>query len=156
LNALQARIPALDALLGGAEPANLQLDVTATRAHGVRGRPIAEEVERWREADGRLKVLLLSLAKGPRRLEARGELRLDEMRRPAGELAVAAAGIEGLIGAATGSRLGGSLFGGPSGPAPPSAPAGQNLVPLPPLRLENGRLALGPFVLPNVRLPPLY
>jgi hypothetical protein len=27
---------------------------------------------------------------------------------------------------------------------------------LPPLRLENGLLAMGPFVIPNVRLQPLY
>jgi hypothetical protein len=30
------------------------------------------------------------------------------------------------------------------------------LASLPPLRLENGFLAMGPFVIPNVKLQPLY
>jgi hypothetical protein len=159
ISILQARIPGLDALLGGAEPANLQLDVTATRAEGFRGRPVLDEVERWREADGRLKILLASLAKGPRRMEAKGELRLDEQHRPAGELTLAAAGIEGLIGNLTGGGVGGSVLGALLGQGPrnpPPAPGAPALSPLPPLRLDNGRVALGPFAVPNLRLPPLY
>jgi hypothetical protein len=27
---------------------------------------------------------------------------------------------------------------------------------MPPLRLDNGRLAVGPFTVPNLRLPALY
>jgi hypothetical protein len=158
VTALGAKVPALDALMGGAEPANLQIDVTATQAQGFQGRPMVDELERWREAEGRLKVMLLSLAKGPRRLEAKGELHLDEMHRPAGELAVAAAGLEGLIGTLAGGRAGGTLLGGllGQGPRAPQAPQAADLAPLPPLRLDNGRIAVGPFTLPNVRLPALY
>jgi hypothetical protein len=157
LTALEAKVPALDALLGGAEPSNVQLDVTATHAQGFRGRLIPDELDRWREAEGRLKVMLLSLAKGPRRVEAKGELRLDEMHRPAGELALSAAGLESLIGAVAGISAGGNLLGGRLGqgsrtPSAPSAPPAS----LPPLRLDNGRLAFGPFLVPNVRLPALY
>jgi hypothetical protein len=156
ISALQAKVPLLDALLGGTEPANVQVDVTATRMQGFRGRPLVEEIERWRQAEGRLAVRLLSLSKGPRRLEAKGELRLDELHRPAGELAVSAAGVDELIGNLSGNRLGGNLLGSllGEGARPPSG--APNLMPLPPLRLDNGRLAVGPFAIPNLRLPALY
>ena len=157
ISAREAKLPGLDALLGGSEPASIQVDVTATRAQGVRGRPIVDELERWREADGRLKVMLLSLVKGPRRVEAKGELRLDEQHRPAGELSLSAAGLEGLIGNLTGNRLGANLLGALLGQSPrPTGVAKPDLAPLPPLRLDNGRLALGPFVVPNLVIPPLY
>ena len=39
---------------------------------------------------------------------------------------------------------------------PVAAPADDALKPLPPLRLAEGRLMLGPFPIPNVQLPPLY
>ena len=157
VTALAAKVPALDALLGGPEPADLQIDVTATQAQGFRGRPVFDELERWREAEGRLKVMLLSLAKGPRRVEARGELHLDDLHRPAGELVVSAAGLEGLFGMLAGIRGGGTLSGGSlaQGARPP-APKAAELMPLPPLRLDNGRVAVGPFTVPNVRLPALY
>jgi hypothetical protein len=157
ISASQARVPLLDALLGGAEPADVQVDLTATRVQGLGGRPMVEEIERWRQADGRLGVMLLSVSKGPRRMEAKGELRLDEAHRPAGELTVSAAGLEELIGHLSGHRLGGNLLGSllGEGPRAPSA-AAPKLMPLPPLRLDGGRLAVGPFAVPNVRLPALY
>jgi hypothetical protein len=107
-------------------------------------------------------VLLLSLAKGDRRLEAKGNLRLDAERRPEGQLTLAGRGLDGLIANLTGQRAGGligALLGQVTGrpPAQTAAPAGvPGLAPLPPLRIENGRLLLGPFAIPNVRIPPLY
>ena len=38
---LQAKVPALDGLLGGAEPADIQLDATVTQAGSFRGRPLS-------------------------------------------------------------------------------------------------------------------
>jgi hypothetical protein len=159
ISASQARIPLIDAFLGGGEPANLQIDVTATEAQGFRGRPLIDEIERWRQANGRLDVLKFSLGQGPRRLEAKGVLQLDEFRRPTGELNVAAAGLDGLINTLTGNRVGGNLLGALLGQAPRSqsqAGTQSSLAPLPPLQLQNGRVLLGPFALPNLRLPPLY
>jgi hypothetical protein len=121
----EARIPLLDALIGGAEPANLNADVTVTQADGFKGGTIAEELELWRKAGGTLDILMLSAAKGARQIEAKGELR-------------------------------GMLLGqGPRANAdqPDAKP---KLASLPPLRLENGFLGMGPFVIPNVRLQPLY
>jgi hypothetical protein len=143
----QARVPALDNLVGGAELTDLDGDVTFTQAEGFRGRPAAVELERWRTAGGQLDVLMLAIAKGSRRMEAKGNLRLDE-----------AAGLDGLLGNVTGNRTGGALLGAllGQGPRAPADGAKSQLTPLPPLRLQGGFLSLGPFVIPNIRLQPLY
>jgi hypothetical protein len=156
----EARIPLLDAFIGGAEPANLNADVTVTQADGFKGGTIAEELELWRKAGGTLNVLMLSATKGSRQIETKGELRLDEQHRPAGQITVAAAGLDGLLGNLTGGRVGGNLLGMLLGQGPRAGAAQPNAKPqlasLPPLRLENGFVAMGPFVIPNVRLQPLY
>jgi hypothetical protein len=155
----EARIPLLDALIGGPEPANLNADVTVTRADGFKGGTIAQEMELWRAAGGKLDILMLAATKGSRQIEAKGDLRLDEQHRPAGQLNLSAAGLDGLLGNLTGGRLGGNLLGmllgqGRAAPAQPNAKP--QLASLPPLRLENGFLAMGPFAIPNVKLQPLY
>jgi hypothetical protein len=155
----QARVPALDGLVGGAEPTDLNADVTLTQADGIQGRPIAQELERWREAGGRLDILMLQASKGSRRMEAKGDVRLDEEHRPAGQLTLAASGLDGLLGNLTGNRTGGALLGALLGQGPRASAQGNArpaLAPLPPLRFENGLLSMGPFVIPNVRLQPLY
>jgi len=158
LSVKQANVPLLDALVGGAEPTDLDSDFTITQAEGFRGRPVAQELERWRSAGGKLDILMLSLAKGPRRVEAKGELRLDETHRPEGQLSLAAAGLDGLLDKVMGRRNGAllsALLG--QGGAPSGQPGARPVLsPLPPIRLENGRLAFGPFVVPNVALPPVY
>ncbi len=154
----QATVPLLDALIGGSELTDLNADVTVTQATGLQGRPIAQELERWRSAGGGLDILTLSAAKGPRRMEAKGKLNLDEEHRPAGQLTVAAAGLDGLIGSITGNRAGGALLGALFGQGPRSQSGnGQpQLAQLPPLTFNNGFIAMGPFVIPNVKLQPLY
>ena len=70
---------------------------------------------------------------------------------------------------ALGALLGPPPFGPPLFGAPPfgppamgppetggGAPDRTELTPLMPVRLENGRVSFGPFVLPAIRLPPLY
>ncbi|EIM29575.1 DUF2125 domain-containing protein [Microvirga lotononidis] len=156
----EARIPILDALVGGAEPTNLNADLTVTQADGFKGGTIVEELELWRNAGGKLDILMLSATKGARQIETKGELRLDEQHRPAGQLTVSAAGLDGLLGNLTGGRVGGNLLGMLLGQGPRS-PQGQpnakpQLASLPPLRLEKGFLSMGPFVIPNLRLQPLY
>ncbi|MBM6593435.1 DUF2125 domain-containing protein [Microvirga pudoricolor] len=158
LSTRQTKIPVLDALVGGGEATDIQFDGTVTQAAGFRGRPVAEELERWRNAGGKLDVLMLSLAKGTRRVEAKGEIGLDALHRPAGQLSVSAAGLDGLLGNVVGGRAGGALLGalfggGRQAQGQADAP---RLVTLPPLFLANGKLAMGPFVIPNVTLPPLY
>ena len=169
LSAGAMTIPALNSFVGGDEPADLSLDTTVTQARGMTGRNVIDDVERWREAGGAIAVERWTLAKGTRRLEAKGLLRLDDLHRPAGQLDLAAAGLQDLIG----GLLGGGRTGGigavlgaltgqtaparPNAQQPPGAPAVQpQLSPLPPLRLDSGRIYFGPFAIPGVRLTPLY
>jgi hypothetical protein len=167
MSASQARLQALDAFIGSAEPTDLQIDLTATQAQGFRGRPVVAEVERWRMAGGKLEVLRLAATKGERRVEAKGEFSLDELHRPVGQVQGAASGLDGLINKLTGGQVGGNLLSALLGQAPrprnsvnpaaPAAAAGEpGLSPLPPLRLDNGRILLGPFAVPGLRLPALY
>lgn len=165
LSADKAAIPAVNAFMGGDEPADISLDTTVTQARGATGR-LMDDIERWREAGGVVQVERLAVAKGERHLQAKGTLRLDDQRRPAGQIEVAAAGLEDLIatlvGGARGAGVGmviGALSGQPAKPrTPQSAPPGDQpkLAPFPPLRLDNGRVYLGPFAVPGVRLSPLY
>ncbi|WP_188312026.1 DUF2125 domain-containing protein [Salinarimonas soli] len=156
-----AAVPALDAFLGTPEPANLELQARAT--HGLRlgGQSLPQEVERWREAGGALDVVLLKLAKGNGRFEARGRLGLDEERRVQGRLEGAAQGLEAVLRRFMGegrAGLAAGLLGALAGRREPprQAESGPGLQPLPPLRFENGRVLLGPLPIPGLRLPPLY
>lgn len=161
--ASNAVVPMLDALIGGREPATIDLAFTATQARDGALRSVAGDLERWRRAGGKLEVARLSLVKAARRLEAVGEASLDDLHRPAGRFEVSAEGLEGLIGNLTGGRLGGvagavlgALLGERRRPAPePHANEGR-LTRLPPLRIENGRVSFGPLTIPGVRLSPLY
>jgi hypothetical protein len=166
--AAQARIPPLDEFVGSAEPSDLDLRLVATQVRDPLARPVPSEIERWREAGGRIEVPLLAVTKGARRIEAKGELGLDPEHRLQGRFDLAAAGLEELVNRILGNRLGitigGNLLGALTGQPPASlrqAPSfGQAapgpLRPLPPLRLEGGRVLLGPLAVPGIRLLPLY
>ena len=159
-------LPGLDELIGGVERANLGLDLTVTQARDVAARPIIDELERWRQAGGRIEVARLAVAKGVRRIEGTGQFGLDGDRRPQGRAELAAAGVEGLLGTALGgagaaAALLGALTGrpaiAPNAPRPGEAASGSPpLRPLPPLRIEGGRVQLGPLPIPGLRVPPLY
>lgn len=161
-SATGATVPGLDPLVGGTEPADLDLRLAVSRAYDLPGRPNWSELERWRLAGGDATLVRFAIRKGPRRLEASGAARLDDAHRPAGEFRVAADGLEGLLGRFTGGAgLAGGLLGALLGAAPPPAgvpPAtgGPALKPLPPLALRDGRVFLGPIAIPSVRLPALY
>ncbi|BAU90362.1 hypothetical protein MPPM_1757 [Methylorubrum populi] len=172
LRLAKAAVPRLDALAGSSDPADIDLDTTIERATVLRTGTVARELEKWRQADGRLDVTRLSIAKGERRLQAKGEVGLDEAHRPEGRFDIRAIGLEALVGQVMGQRFGsdkgalignlvGQFLGGlrkredVSGEA--QAASGANgLKPLPTLRLGDGRLMLGPLAVPNVVLPALY
>ena len=152
----------LDALLGGDETSDVTLLASVTQTDDLPARPSAAELDRWRSAGGRLEVTRAALAKGARRLELKGNLGFDEAHRPLGRIEASALGLEGLLGRLVGdmSVLGGRLLdvlaGGSRGAAAPSEPGRPALKPIPPVRLENGRVFLGPLPIPGLRLPPLY
>lgn len=170
LRLAKTQLPLVDAFVGNTDAADLSLDATVTHATDLRTGRVAQELDDWRRADGSLEIALLSLAKGDRRLQANGTLGLDAEHRPAGRLDVRAAGIEALVAGVMGQRFGtdrgalignlvGQFLGGgrrESKAAETGAPGDPALKPLPPLRLADGRLLLGPLPIPNVRLPALY
>jgi hypothetical protein len=158
LRAAGAVVPGLDSLLGGAEPADLGADAVVTRIAGLGPGPLPALAERWRMAGGRVEAATLSAVKGPRRLEARGDLGLDDQHRPTGRLDVAAAGVEGtlkpLAGGGAADAVTGMLGGRREGERARPAPGA--LRPLAAVRLENGRVLVGPVTVPGLRLSPLY
>jgi len=166
LRATKLAVPGLDALIGGAEPVDLGVDLTATQARDVAARPLAEELERWRQAGGRLEIARFAIAKGARRIEGKGQFGLDDAHRLQGRAELAAVGLEGFLGTVLSARAGataallGALRGKPANPEP--APSGEArganpaLKPLPPLRIEGGRIHLGALPVPGIRLAPLY
>lgn len=170
LQLAEAAIPDLDALTGGSAPVDASLDATVTRATVIGTGAVPKELERWRQAGGLLEITSLSLAKGDQRVQARGQIALDEAHRPAGQIDLRAAGVDALIGSVVGQRFGskegalvgqlvGGLLGLGRGPArPDQAPAGSGppLKPLPPLKLVDGQVLFSGFPIPNVRVPPLY
>jgi hypothetical protein len=170
----QGRLPGMDTFLGGDEPTDIDVQLTATQAHDFAARPVPEELERWRKAGGKIEVSTLSVTKGARRLDTRGQVALDRTRRPVGRFDIAVANVEGLLGdvIVTAEGPGGVILGAPAGilgaltggrigapslnnrPARP--PPGTNLKPLPPLRIQNGALFLGTLPVPGVLIDPLY
>ena len=174
LRLAKAAVPRLDALSGSADPADIDLDTTIERANVLRTGTVARELEKWRQADGRLDVNRISIAKGERRLQAKGAVGLDGEHRPEGRFDIRAAGLEVLVGQVMGQRFGadkgaligsivGQFLGGlrkredAAGEAlsdDDSASNGHKT--LQSLRLTDGRLMLGPFPVPNVVLPVLY
>jgi hypothetical protein len=142
-----AAAPALAPVVGSDAPLDLDLQGTVTQARDAAPRPLIEELERWRRAGGQVEIERLVLAQGPRRVEAKGTLALDDLRRPAGRLEASATGLEGLVAGLLSGR-------GPEAAEPRPGPS--RTTRLPAVRIENGRVAIGPLQVPGLRLAPLY
>ncbi|HEX2725706.1 MAG TPA: DUF2125 domain-containing protein [Beijerinckiaceae bacterium] len=167
LQLAQAGVPLLDNLVGDADPIDLDLQLTATQVRDAAARAWPQELERWRQAGGRVEIAALSLIKGPRGVEAKGEISLDEAHRLQGQIDASAAGLETLLAKLFGapSGLAGALLSGgmrqaPAAQIPPAPGQAQAtkpaLKPLPAIRLDGGRVRFGPISIPGIRLPPLY
>lgn len=159
------RNAALDTLTANDTPAVLEVQARVTQALAAGRGPLPTQVERWRTAGGRVELELLDLAKGPVRVQAKGNLGVDEMHRADGRIQASGAGVGQilntvlgteragpatlLLGALTGERRRGGEEPGLNG-------AKGDLSPLPPVRLASGRIYVGPLPIPGVQLPPLY
>lgn len=157
LNSQGAVIPGLDQLVGGTEPANIDILLTATKAVLLPRRPVIAEFEPWRAAGGRADLQKLTLAKGALRLEGTGNIAIDAEHRPEGQIEIQAAGLGGFLGqlASNNGGLLGALLGG--GRKAQAAEAGEGkLRRLPPLQIQGGRLLVGPLPIPGLRIPRLY
>lgn len=142
--------PAIDRLVGSPEPMTFELQATAPGLVLAPGQKIENALESWRQGQGKARVVVAKLTKGPAAFDLSGELGLDDQRRPQGNLQGRARGVDqilngvmrrmgiemgGLLG-----RLGGGIGGGQGMPVS--------------LVMENGRLRYGPF--PLMTLTPLY
>ncbi len=139
----------LDTLFGSADPFRTTLSAIILNAGSASSGAFAERLDRWSESGGRVQVGSLIAEKGASRLEASGDLTLDDRRRPSGKLSVRMTGvqsilsrlnlpsaplaIEGLL-RGSGSRGGASLL------------ENRTL----PLELRAGRLYIGPLRTPVV------
>lgn len=157
VNAKGGTLPVLEALIGNGQLADLDLQASLSQAPSFRRGFNPDALEAWRTAGGGLEVTRLVLTKGPTRLEASGQLALDEAHRPAGKVAAAVAGVDRIAGVKVGGLSAGlgALLGGRAGDGAQSNTAA-GLSPLPPLVLREGRVFLGPLRLPLQPLQPLY
>ena len=147
-------LPPIDALLGNTEAGEIDLQATLTQAESFRKGFNPDALESWRTANGTLDLTRVVSTKGKARVDGSGQLQLDLLHRVAGDLQLAAAGIEQIGGLRIGNLLGGlgGLLGGRGG----NGAATSGLTTLPPVSLREGRVFIGPFRLPLQPLPPLY
>lgn len=156
LNAKGSVLPAIDALLGTTEPGDVDLQATVTQTNAFKLGFNPDALEIWRNAGGQFELTRLSSTKGAARVEATGQLLLDQTHRLSGRIQASLAGIQQIAGIPIGglaSGLGGLLGGRLSAQLPGVAPG---LNPLPPVVLREGRVYLGPIRLPLQPLAPLY
>ncbi len=147
-------LPPIDALLGNTEAGEIDLQATLTQAESFRKGFNPDALESWRAANGAFELTRLVSTKGKARVDGSGQLALDPLHRVAGDLQLAAAGIEQIGGLRIGNLLGG--LGGILGGRSSNAAAAPGLTTLPPVSLREGRVFIGPFRLPLQPLPPLY
>ncbi|WP_029032875.1 DUF2125 domain-containing protein [Salinarimonas rosea] len=116
----------------------------------------------WREAGGRLEIGVVSLATDAAALRVSGELALDALDRPEGRIEASGRGLGPIAEAALGGRgdfmadaIVAALGGGSPAPVAPGEDA-PPLTPLPPVRIADGRVFVGPIPVPRVSVPPLF
>jgi hypothetical protein len=151
-----AMIPETDILTNSRDPVNLELDARVLGLKTVDRRNWRSTIDAWRAGGGTVRVEQLKLSKGAPRLEAKGDLKLDEQRRVEGRLEASFVNAGAIfqqfgigLGPAAGGLVGALLGGGRAGGA-----RDMNL--RLPLVFDNGRLTIGPFRIPGVQLKPLF
>lgn len=155
-----ASIPPLDGLLGSRDPLTLLLDGKVLNLGAVDRRDWRTTVENWRQARGVFRVEQFNLTKGAPRLEAKGDLRLDDLKRLEGRLDASFVNAGPILqqfgvnlgGGAAGALLGGLLGGVRQQPGEAQRDRALRL----PLNLGDGRVAIGPLRVPGLQLRPLY
>lgn len=151
--------PALAEALALTSPAAIELQL---RAHGVRaasGSSLFDYLETWRGLGGSVDVEVLELDAGGTRVRTTGTIALDEERRPLGQIEASARGLGPAAARLVGDNpgfAGAALVAALGGAAAPDAQAEAPLTPLPPVRLQDGRVFVGPVALPGIALRPLY
>lgn len=153
-----AKMPALDALLGTHDTANIVFRGAITEAAPFTAKAPSVELERWRLAGGVLEIDEISLTKGSQRLQARGQLSIDEQHRPQGRIEASVLGLEEVLthfgfGGRNSKVMTGGLAILGNGKTQ-SDNTHQPLTALPPITIREGQLFIGPFGI--TQISPLY
>ncbi len=153
ITAKAAIIPALDQFLSQDRPTDLDLNAMILHATAFQRGLNPETLEGWRQRVGLIELRKVTMVKGEARLEASGQMALDDLKRVRGRLESSVAGIDRIAGI----RVGGfaNLMQG-NRVAAPGSPAASTLRPLPAIEWRDGRTWLGPLRLPLPALEPLY
>ena len=143
-------LPLFDNWLADTTPGSVKARLTGTHLRLMGGRTLAEAAEQWRMDGGKIVISSFSITKGARRLDLAGEGVLDALHRPEATLTISAANLSDIV-----ARL---VSGNGSAPLEPLGPEASKapLVPMPPVKFQGGKIYVGPFVVPKVRLPPVY
>lgn len=148
------KAPPLDGLFQNAEPLSASLSAIILNASTASVGTLAQRLDRWSASGGRVQIGSLTAEKGPSRVDANGDLSLDERRRLSGQLSVRIAGIQPILAQlnlpAAPLAIEGLLRGSSRGNGGASLIENRTL----PLELRAGRLYVGPLRTPVV-LPPL-
>ena len=139
--------PTLNAMTGTPETLDVGLTGIATQLADLAPQGWRNLLESWRNSGGSLLVESARLTKGAVRIETKGAINLDALRRLQGKLEVSASGIGPLV-----ARFG----GGSITPLLGSLLTRKDGTPVQwPMQLQDGRIQVGPFRTGAV-LTPLY
>jgi hypothetical protein len=86
--------PIVDSVLGGTQPAKVEVQGTVTGLADLAPKPLDEQLRAWQSAGGRFEIALLEIDRGGMSAQAKGDIGLDEEGHPAGRLTVALAGVD--------------------------------------------------------------
>jgi hypothetical protein len=151
--------PGLEQIVDMAARTGFSIEGTITRADFGGTRPIEDQIEHWRTANGHVEVKAVKFASGTRKLEAQGGLDLDDQHRIRGQLDARISdfdvilrqlGVDPVI-LSAGSVLADLLGDKPSRDDSSNGHASLHL----PLAISEGYLAVGP-VRTSLQFPPLY
>ncbi len=140
-----AKVAALDSIFGNNDPGALDISGVATKILGLPAGPWQTMVENWRNDNGRVLLESGSIAKGNFSLEGKGVLDIDPGHRIRGELAVAAKGIAPLVARLVPGNV--ALLAGAILEHKDGTPVKL------PLRLQEGRMSLGPIRTGPILIP---
>ena len=148
----------LHALTTNSDPVTLQIAGIVTGLASRIDQPLPQALDAWRASGGAVRLSNVRLTKGDLRAGLTGELRLDEQRRPAGDIELWASSLEPLQPLLKTLKIGANLTAmtallrAVGGGAQRDEEQGRIRLPL---GLSNGRVRVGPIATP-IRLTPLY
>jgi len=153
-----ATLPDIDRFLGATLPAEIGAQGTLTEAAFDPSLTVAENIDHWRAAGGRLDLVDASLAHGETTFKAHGALSLDDSHRVEGKLDTESRGFEPLL-----LRLGvnpmlvsaGALLSNLIAGALPSRAETPPETLIVTIGFDSGRVSIGP-ARTSIRVPPLY